>query len=233
METICRFQLKNRYAVFSPLDVHVFILLLHSYDMSFYETNLVNSSSKETKTKKKSIQDKKEEDNRSEREKEMAIQLINHLCNTSTLNLKTTLHPKPHLSSTKRLRTIRVYALSSSTTNARQLIQSGTVRPVRLSEAAAAIDAEGFVLLDIRPVWEREKAHVTGSLHVPLFVEDKDNGPLTLLKKWVHFGYIGLWTGQYFTTLNPDFLEKVEESVPDKSTKLLVACGEGLRYRED
>ena len=158
----------------------------------------------------------------------MGIQSINHLCNTFTLNLKTTSHPKP-LSITKRLETIRVHATLNNSTNARQLIQSGTVRPVRPSEAAGVIDAEGFVLLDIRPVWEREKAHVTGSLHVPLFVEDKDNSPLTLLKKWVHFGYIGLWTGQYFTTLNPNFLEKVEENVPDKSTKLLVACGEGLR----
>ncbi|PON51155.1 Rhodanese-like domain containing protein [Parasponia andersonii] len=162
----------------------------------------------------------------------MAIQLTNHLRNTSTLNLKTTSsHPNPCLSNTRRTRTIRVYAVSSSTSsnNARQLIQSGAVRPVRSSEAGALIGEEGFVLLDIRPVWEREKAHVTGSLHVPLFVEDKDNGPLTLLKKWVHFGYIGLWTGQYFTTLNPDFFETVEETVPDKSTKLLVACGEGLR----
>jgi rhodanese-related sulfurtransferase len=54
------------------------------------------------------------------------------------------------------------------------------------------IESEGFTLLDIRPVWEREKAHVKGSLHVPLFIEDKDNSPVKLLKKWVLFGYIGL-----------------------------------------
>ena len=29
--------------------------------------------------------------------------------------------------------------------------------------------------------------------------------------------------------LNPDFLLRVEEVVPDKDSKLLVACGEGLR----
>lgn len=84
-------------------------------------------------------------------------------------------------------------------------------------------------MLDIRPEWEREKAHVAGSLHVPLFVEDRDNGPLTLLKKWVHFGYVGLWTGQNFTTLNSDFIEQVEEVLPDKDARILVACGEGLR----
>ncbi|OUZ99102.1 Rhodanese-like domain [Macleaya cordata] len=88
---------------------------------------------------------------------------------------------------------------------------------------------DGFRLLDIRPIWEREKAHVPGSLHIPLFIKDDDNSLLTLLKKWVHFGYIGLWTGQKFTTINPQFLSQVESSVPDKDTKLLVACGEGLR----
>lgn len=112
---------------------------------------------------------------------------------------------------------------------AQQLIQSGKVRPVLPKEAASAMESEGYILLDIRPEWEREKARVSGSLHVPLFVEDMDNGPLTLLKKWVHFGYIGLWTGQNFTMINPDFVRQVEVKVPDKESKLLVACGEGLR----
>lgn len=71
---------------------------------------------------------------------------------------------------------------------------------------------------------------MSGGIHVPLFVQDMDNSPLTLLKKWVHFGYIGLWTGQNFTTMNPDFVDQVEKMVPDKTTKVLVACGEGLRY---
>lgn len=91
------------------------------------------------------------------------------------------------------------------------------------------MNEKGYQLLDIRPQWEREKASVSGSMHVPLFVQDMDNGLITLLKKWVHFGYIGLWTGQYFTMMNPDFVDQVEKIVPDKSAKLLVACGEGLR----
>ncbi|KAJ8898979.1 hypothetical protein K2173_008481 [Erythroxylum novogranatense] len=123
-------------------------------------------------------------------------------------------------------RRIRVKAESAG---ARQLIQSGIVRPVVAKDAAMAMSSDGYKLLDIRPSWEREKARVAGSLHVPLFVQDMDNSPLTLLKKWVHFGYIGLWTGQNFTMLNPDFIQQVEAIVPDKKTKLLVACGEGLR----
>ncbi|CAI9097240.1 OLC1v1033616C1 [Oldenlandia corymbosa var. corymbosa] len=110
-----------------------------------------------------------------------------------------------------------------------QLIRSGTVRPILPKDAASVMESEGYVLLDVRPEWEREKASVSGSIHVPLFVKDLDNSPLTLLKKWVHFGYIGLWTGQNFTMINPDFVDQVEKLVPDKDTKVILACGEGLR----
>ncbi|XP_008793287.2 rhodanese-like domain-containing protein 10 isoform X2 [Phoenix dactylifera] len=110
-----------------------------------------------------------------------------------------------------------------------ELIRSGVVRAIPPRDAASALQAQGFRLLDVRPAWEWEKARVGGSLHVALFVEDTDTSPITLLKKWVHFGYVGLWTGQRFTTMNGRFLPQVEEMVPDKEDKLLVACGEGLR----
>eukprot|EP00262_Sarcandra_glabra_P011912 TRINITY_DN294_c0_g1_i1.p1 TRINITY_DN294_c0_g1~~TRINITY_DN294_c0_g1_i1.p1 ORF type:complete len:154 (+),score=14.36 TRINITY_DN294_c0_g1_i1:128-589(+) len=118
-------------------------------------------------------------------------------------------------------------AISMSTS--RELIRSGAVALVAPKNAASTMNDEGFVLLDIRPSWEREKAHVRDSLHVPLFVKEEDNSPITLLKKWVHLGYIGMWTGQYLTAINEDFLSEVEKLVPDKEAKLLVACGEGLR----
>ncbi|KAH7514630.1 hypothetical protein FEM48_Zijuj11G0109700 [Ziziphus jujuba var. spinosa] len=161
----------------------------------------------------------------------MAVQLNNlYNSNASTWKLKVEVQLKL-LKSTKQTKPpslFRVYAASAST-NARQLIESGDIKAITPREAATATGSEGYVLLDVRPVWEREKARVSGSLHVPLFVEDEDISPITLIKKWVHFGYIGLWTGQSFTTLNPDFLNQVVEVVPDKDTKLLVACGEGLR----
>ncbi|CAK7343928.1 unnamed protein product [Dovyalis caffra] len=153
----------------------------------------------------------------------MALQL-NHFCAYPSKHDK---QPKPPLIST-RLRPTK-FQVKAASTNARELIQSGVVRPIPAKEAAMAMSSEGFILLDIRPDWERDKARVAGSLHVPLFVKDMDNSPITLLKKWVHFGYVGLWTGQNFTTLNPDFLQQVEARVPDKDAKLLVACGEGLR----
>ncbi|GMY25503.1 rhodanese-like domain-containing protein 10 [Fagus crenata] len=155
----------------------------------------------------------------------MAIQL-NHI---STFNSKPEKQPKPPLPTTQRRPRLHVNAVSSNNVNVRQLIQSNAIRAIQPKDAVAAINSENFTLLDIRPIWETQKARVTGSLHVPLFIEDKDNSPITLLKKWVHFGYIGAWTGQYFTTIDPDFLLQVEKAVPDKDSKLLVACGEGLR----
>jgi len=156
----------------------------------------------------------------------MATQL-NHVFRTSILKLKT--QSETPLRTSSRTQRFEVINATSSTSSARQLIESGTVRPILPKDASSAINSEGFILLDVRPTWEREKARVAGSLHVPIFVEDKDNSPITLLKKWVHFGYIGLWTGQYLTTVNSEFLSQVENHIPGKDTKLLVACGEGLR----
>ncbi|KAK1256889.1 Rhodanese-like domain-containing protein 10 [Acorus gramineus] len=136
-------------------------------------------------------------------------------------------HDKPKTSLPNRAN-VKVSATSNSTTS-QQLISSGVVRAVPPKDASSVLTSEGFRLLDVRPEWERERAYVKDSMHVPLFVEDTDVGPVTLLKKWVHFGYIGLWTGQCLTTINDGFLEQVEAEVPNKDEKLLVACGEGLR----
>ncbi|KAJ8626369.1 hypothetical protein MRB53_019676 [Persea americana] len=40
--------------------------------------------------------------------------------------------------------------------------------------------SEGFVLLDVQPVWEREKARVEGFLNVALFAEDTAMGPVVV-----------------------------------------------------
>lgn len=154
----------------------------------------------------------------------MAI-LLNQL---QTTTLKHSKQPQPSVCATpQRLgAAVRVNATSG---NAQQLIQSGTVRPIPPKDAGTAVDSEGYILLDIRPEWERAKARVSGSRHIPLFVNDPDNSPLGLLKKWVHFGYIGLWTGQNMTMINPEFVSQVETEIPDKDSKVLVACGEGLR----
>lgn len=160
----------------------------------------------------------------------MATHLKYNLFNTSTLQKhKTQKQNNSFTTITQKTSRFHVINATSNNMSARQLIESGTIRTILPKDASTVMNSEGFILLDVRPNWEREKAHVKGSLHVPMFVEDKDNGPLTLLKKWVHFGYIGAWTGQYLTTFNSEFLSQVENVVPGKDTKVLVACGEGLR----
>lgn len=138
-------------------------------------------------------------------------------------------HTKNYPYAPQRSLTLPVNAALGGGTSGKQLIDSGIVKAIPPKEAAVALKSEGLKLLDVRPEWEREKARVPGSLHVPLFIKDMNNSPITLLKKWVHLGYIGLWTGQKFTTINPEFVSQVQGIVPDKDTMLLVACGEGLR----
>lgn len=125
---------------------------------------------------------------------------------------------------------LRTLNCTASSAQQDELLGSGKVRPIPAKDAAQVLRAEGYKLLDVRPAWEWDKARVVGSVHVPLFVEDKGMDPVTLLKKWVHFGYIGLWTGQLLTTINDQFLAQVQNAFADKESKLLVACGEGLRY---
>ncbi|XP_057983145.1 rhodanese-like domain-containing protein 10 [Malania oleifera] len=153
----------------------------------------------------------------------MAIQLKLY----TSANAGTSLKQKQPVKACRR--TVNYFQVKAVSGKARELIDSGAIRPIPPREAPAAMNSEGFVLLDIRPAWEWEKARVTGSVHVPLFIKEEDKAPVTLLKKWVHFGYIGLWTGQSLTTINPNFVQQVDRSVPRKDTKLLLACGEGLR----
>ncbi|KAL3685069.1 hypothetical protein R1sor_003091 [Riccia sorocarpa] len=117
---------------------------------------------------------------------------------------------------------------SASMRDAEQLVQSGVVRNVAPEEVSALLSQGSYKILDVRPVWEREKAYVAGSYHIPLFVEDLSTGPLTLVRKAVQMGQGGWWIGLKLTVKNDEFLEQVENTVP-KGEKLLVVCGEGLR----
>lgn len=52
----------------------------------------------------------------------------------------------------------------------------------------------------------------------------------TICVLWfVPLGYIGLWTGQYITTLNSEFVIQVENAILVRTPRFLWACGEGLR----
>ncbi|KAK8518157.1 hypothetical protein V6N13_027638 [Hibiscus sabdariffa] len=75
--------------------------------------------------------------------------------------LKHEKQPKPPFLTSSKTRTFRVSTAASS--SIQQLIQSGEVKPIPPKDAATAPNSDGFKLLDIRPQWEREKAHVKGS----------------------------------------------------------------------
>lgn len=117
----------------------------------------------------------------------------------------------------------------ASLRDAQELVQLRVIKPVTPIDAHKLLCNEGYKLLDVRPIWEWEKAYVDGSLHVPLFVEDEDSSYLTLFKKSIQMGYGGVWMGQRLTTRNTHFLEQVQSALPEKDRKVLVACGEGLR----
>eukprot|EP00793_Prasinoderma_coloniale_P002940 PRCOL_00002422-RA len=121
--------------------------------------------------------------------------------------------------------------------SAGELARAGKIRAVRSAEAAELAAKSGYVHLDIRPDYERERGYVAGSVHVPLFVEDLSEDPISLMKKAVTFGYGGWWMGNRLTRRNPAFLEAVETEVLPRiadedggdAPGVIVACGEGLR----
>lgn len=124
-----------------------------------------------------------------------------------------------------------VYVVTVNGQDMEELVRSGEIQTIAPKDAKPLLSVETspYKLLDVRPMWEREKAWVDGSLHVPLFIEDVDTSPVTLLKKWISMGFAGMWLGQRLTAPNEDFVEQIEEALPSKEQKIMVACGEGLR----
>ena len=54
---------------------------------------------------------------------------------------------------------------------------------------------EGYIVLDVRPHTEREKAPLVDAVEVPLFVPDEEMSVSTLIKKSTAFGMGGWWLG--------------------------------------
>eukprot|EP00850_Spirogloea_muscicola_P024826 SM001592S01745 [mRNA] locus=s1592:59:1139:+ [translate_table: standard] len=77
---------------------------------------------------------------------------------------------------------------------AEELLKTGRVRGVSSRQSAELLRGGGredYRMLDVRPAWEWERAHIPDALHVPLFVEDDSTGPLALLRKQIQFGFGG------------------------------------------
>ena len=87
-----------------------------------------------------------------------------------------------------------------------------------------------WTMLDVRPQEEVDRAAVSGSVHVPLYVTDDDPSLAGLLKQLTNtFAGFGWWLGGAHMKMNASFLADVQAKVPNKDTKLLVACQKGLR----
>ncbi|KAI3847376.1 hypothetical protein MKX03_023514 [Papaver bracteatum] len=102
------------------------------------------------------------------------------------------------------------------------------VNYVSSDEAKELVAVEGYAVLDVRDSSQYDRAHIKSCYHVPLFIEDKDNDPGTIVKRTVHNNFSGLFFGIPFTKRNTEFVKSVRSQFsPD--TKLLLVCQEGLR----
>ncbi|KAI3872403.1 hypothetical protein MKW92_010712 [Papaver armeniacum] len=102
------------------------------------------------------------------------------------------------------------------------------VNYVSSDEAKELVAAEGYAVLDVRDSSQYNRAHIKSCYHVPLFIEDKDNDPGTIVKRTVHNNFSGLFFGIPFTKRNTEFVKSVRSQFSPDS-KLLLVCQEGLR----
>ncbi|KAK4833600.1 hypothetical protein QYF36_007952 [Acer negundo] len=102
------------------------------------------------------------------------------------------------------------------------------VNYVNAEEAKNLIAVEGYAVVDVRDKTQFDRAHIKSCYHVPLFIENKDNDPGTIIKRTVHNNFSGLFFGLPFTKPNPEFVKSVRSQFSPES-KMLLVCQEGLR----
>ncbi|PPD88587.1 hypothetical protein GOBAR_DD14476 [Gossypium barbadense] len=110
----------------------------------------------------------------------------------------------------------------------RNLSIRAEVNFVNAEEAKKLIAVEGYAVLDVRDKSQFDRAHIKSCYHVPLFIENTDNDPGTIVKRTLHNNFSGLFFGLPFTKLNPEFVQSVKSQFSPES-KLLLVCQEGLR----
>ncbi|XP_071737525.1 rhodanese-like domain-containing protein 9, chloroplastic [Rutidosis leptorrhynchoides] len=106
---------------------------------------------------------------------------------------------------------------------------------VNAEDAKRLISDEGYSIVDVRDKSQYERAHIKSCRahiksckHVPLFIENTDNDPGTIVKRQLHNNFSGLFYGLPFTKPNPEFVQSVKSQFSPDS-KILVVCQEGLR----
>ncbi len=63
-----------------------------------------------------------------------------------------------------------------------------------------------------------------------MFVMDPDTSFGGVLKQATAFGMGGWWLGGGHTIPNAQFMQQVQQQLPDKDQGVIVACQKGLRY---
>lgn len=99
---------------------------------------------------------------------------------------------------------------------------------VNADDAKKLVVDEGYVIVDVRDKTQFERAHIKSCYHAPLFIENQDNDPGTIIKRQLHNNFSGLFYGLPFTKPNPEFVQSVKSQYSPQS-KLLLVCQEGLR----
>ena len=68
----------------------------------------------------------------------------------------------------------------------------GLATGITVEEAARRVATGELTLVDIRAGYQRERARVPGSIHVPLFVEDQRNDPSNFVRRnFFQYGCVG------------------------------------------
>ncbi|WRX24605.1 Rhodanese-like domain - like 4 [Theobroma cacao] len=126
------------------------------------------------------------------------------------------------------LKTYHGRAISGIPARRRNLSIRAEVNFVNAEEAKKLIADEGYAVLDVRDKSQFDRAHIKSCYHVPLFIENQDNDPGTIIKRTLHNNFSGLFFGLPFTKPNPHFVQSVKSQFSPDS-KLLLVCQEGLR----
>ncbi|KAL4309165.1 hypothetical protein GQ457_01G014090 [Hibiscus cannabinus] len=126
------------------------------------------------------------------------------------------------------LKTLHGRTVSGTPIRRRNLSIRAEVNYVNAEEAKKLVAVEGYAVVDIRDKSQFDRAHIKSCYHVPLFIENKDNDPGTIIKRTLHNNFSGLFFGLPFTKLNPEFVQSLKSRFSPE-TKLLLVCQEGLR----
>ncbi|GAQ84485.1 hypothetical protein KFL_001910040 [Klebsormidium nitens] len=108
-------------------------------------------------------------------------------------------------------------------------VSDGRVIPLNSKDAGYAVQLSDYILLDVRPSFEHDRAWVKNSIWIPMYEVDKHTSPGSLVKQVGHLINGGLWDGTRYLTANERFMPDLVKQIRDKNANVLVVCQKGLR----